>query len=511
MANVLGTRYKAYSPDEIFQVRFWANEKGLKAMESKDNRAKAEAIMLFGQTYFPEFFPSIHPTLHTDILAIMVSQSTLKVVAVPRGHAKSTIITFLLAIYRICFQERKFIVIVSESEEKAKDFAIRMRDELEYNRKLIRDFAPEGRFKTTDWSKTDFTTATGIRVTAKGAGQSLRGMIFKDTRPDMVILDDIETNETAGSDSILEYVLSNVLPAVNKRGVYDICYVGTIIKDMACLHRMLINEEWTSAKWEAIGDNDEMIAPMLLPKKEYDRSKKMYAGLGKMSVFYAEMHNNPMVADDALTFRPENFQYYDELPSELRYFIAYDPALPPSGRTKIKRVDKTAMIVLGVDSKENWYVIKILANRETPAKNRELLFNLVKKYSPYIVWMETIAAQRAMYLEIKNEMKRKTIKFPFREIPSHQGSKEARIEQLQPLYESGRIYHNKKDQLTPDLERELMLFGRTPHDDISDALSFFLNKVTYPKVQSAIKSRTQRDAYENFFDKKDVSATWKIV
>jgi len=336
-------------------------------------------------------------------------------------------------------------------------------------------------------------------------------MIFKDTRPDMIVLDDIETNETAGTEAIIDYVLSNVLPAVNKRGVYDICYVGTIIKDMATLHRMLINEEWVSAKWEAIDDDDEMIAPMLLPRKEYDRSKKMYQSLGKMSVFYAEMHNNPMVADDELTFKQENFQNYESIPSDVRHFIAYDPALPPSGRTRIKRVDRSAIVVLAVDSKENWYVVKIIANRDTPAKNRELLFSLTKKYKPYMVWMETIAAQRAMYLEIKDEMKRKCIKFPFREIPSHSSGKEARIEQLQPLYDSGRIYHNKQDPLTVDLERELMLFGRTPHDDISDALSFFLSKVTYPREQSVIKSRTQRDAYENFFENKESEATWKIL
>jgi len=413
--------------------------------------------------------------------------------------------------YRIVFQERKFVVIVSESEEKAKDFSIRIRDELEYNKDLIRDFAPDGFFKTTDWAKTDFITATGIRVSAKGAGQSLRGMIFKDTRPDMVILDDIETNETAGTDAVLEYILSNVLPAVNKRGDYEVCYVGTIIKDMAALHRMLINEEWTSAKWEAIDDDDNMLAPMLLPRAEYDKAKKMYGSLGKMSVFYAEMHNNPMVADDAQTFKQESFQPYDELPDNLRYFVAYDPALPPSGRTRVKKVDRSCMIVLATDCNENWYLVKIIANRESPSVNRELLYNLAKKYKPQVVWMETIAAQRAMFLEIRAEMRTKNIKFPFREIPSHQGSKEARIEQLQPLYESGRIYHNPKDPMTIELQRELMLFGRTPHDDISDTLAFFLSRVSYPRARSAVRSRKERDAYENVFNKPLSEASWRIV
>lgn len=507
MSNIL---QKESSPEEIFQTPFWANRAGFESMNSVGNRKEAEAIMLFGQTYFPEHFPSIHPDLHTDMLSIMASSRKRKAIAVPRGHAKSTVVGFLLTLYRICFQQRKFIVIVSDSEDKAKTFVMRIRAELEFNKKLSRDFTQNGSFKSTDWAKTDFITSTGIRILAKGAGQSIRGELHLDTRPDMIVLDDIETDENAGKEEIINYLLTNVIPSVNRMGEYEICYVGTIIKDMSALHRMLINPEWASAKWEAQDENGEMIAPMLLPRNEYESSKRLYKAMGKMSLFYAENHNNPMVADEDMTFKKEYFQYYDELPDNLRYFIAYDPAMPPSGRTKIKRVDRSAIVVLATDSRQNWYVVKIFANRDTPSKNRELLFKLALKYRPQVVWMETIAAQRAMYMEIKNEMKNKIIKFPFREIPSHQGSKEARIEQLQPLYEAGVIYHNKEDTLSEDLERELMLFGRTPHDDISDCLSFFLNKVTYPKEQSSISSRKQRDAYENFFD-KPISATWKVV
>jgi predicted phage terminase large subunit-like protein len=496
------------NPDDIFKTPFWANDKGYRAINAVSNRAKAEAIMLFGQTYFKEHFPSKHPTIHTDMLALMNSTSRLKAVAFPRGHAKSTVITFLLVLYRMMFRERKFIVIVSESEDKAKDFVVRIRDELEFNRRLISDFSDDGKFKTTDWAKTDFTTSTGIRVVAKGAGQSLRGLIHQDTRPDMIVLDDIETNETAGTDAVVNFILTDVIPSANRRGDYDICYVGTIIRDMAALHRMLISPQWTSAKYECIDENDQMIAPMLLPRKEYESQKAMYKDLGKMSIFYAENHNNPMVADDELTFKQDYFQYVGNEPEGCNYYIAYDPAMPPSGRTKIKKVDRSAIIVLATDANENWYVVKVFANRDTPSDNRKLLINLMKKYKPSIVWMETIAAQRAMYMEIKDFMKLNNVKIPFREIPSHSGSKEGRIEQLQPLYESGRIYHIKGKEVD-ELERELMLFGRTPHDDRSDCLSFFIGKVKYPRLQVAVRKEVY-DPWSKYFEGTK-TAEWKIV
>lgn len=510
MSNLIKDDYTA---EEIFQSTFWGNQKGIRSMNAEKNRKEAEAIMLFGQTYFKEHFPNKHPKLHTDMLALMSSDHKLKSIAVPRGHAKSTVIGFLLTLYRICFQMRKFIVIVSDSEDKAKSFVMRIRAELEHNKALIRDFAPDGKsLKSTDWAKTDFITSTGIRILGKGAGQSIRGELHLDSRPDMIILDDIETDITAGNEEILNYILTNVIPSTNRRGVYDICYVGTIIKDMSVLHRMAINPEWCSAKWECLDDNGDMIAPDLLPKSEYLAQKRMYQELGKMSLFYAENHNNPMVADDEQTFKQEYFQYIEEKDLDLdkmNIYIAYDPAMPDRVGKRGK-ADRSAIIVMATDHKTNWYVIRVYANRDTPSKNRQLLFNLAKKYNPNKVWMETIAAQRGMYLEIKDEMKRKEIKFPFEEIPSHSGSKEARIEQLQPLYESGRVYHASKDTEIQELERELLLFGRTPHDDRSDALSFFINRVKYPKIESNIKKKKVRDFYDNFFE-KSMENNWKIV
>ena len=501
------------SSEEIFGHTFWCNQYGSTAMKSSKNRREAEALLLFGQTYCPEHFPSAHPQLHTDIMSIFFDkQSKMKSIAVPRSHSKSTLVSFLFALYCICFQKKKFIAIVSDSEDKAKDFVIRLRDELEHNKELIADFAPTGTFKSSDWSKTDFVTSTGIRVIGKGSNQSLRGSIHLDTRIDLAILDDLETNETAGNNSVLNFVLTDVIPSMNRRGDYDICYIGTIIKDMAVLHQMLINPQWCSAKWECLDDEGEMIAPMLYSKEDYQTQRDMYQALGKLSVFYAENHNNPMVADEDTTFKEDYFQYFneDDLDIEnMNTYIAYDPAMPDRIGKKGK-ADRSAIIVLATDSKENWYVVKVYANRDTPSKNRQLIYNLAKKYNVNKVWMETIAAQRAMYMEIRNEMKAKNIKFPFEEIPSHSGSKEARIEQLQPLYESGRIYHNKKEKEVVELERELMLFGRTPHDDRSDTLSFFLNRVKYPRLKTSMNQRKINDFFNNFYN-EPTEASWKIL
>ena len=499
-----------YSRDDIFNYSYWCNRRASVSMRGIANRKEAKAILLFGQTYFPEHFPSSAPLIHYDALSLFVGSGNLKAIAMPRGSSKSTLISFLLVLYRICFQKKKFIVIVSDSEDKAQAFIVRIKTELEHNHKLIRDFSLGQGFRTNEWSKTDFVTSTGIRVLGKGANQSIRGSIFRDTRPDNIVLDDIETNGS-NPDEIVKFILTDVMPSVNKRGDWDINYIGTILQDKSALHQILVNEEFASFKVESV-INENMLAPMLLSREEFNKTQKMYRDLGKMSIFCAEMMNNPMIADNEATFIQEYFQYFkeDEIDlTNMNVYIAYDVAMPDRVG-KRNKADRSAIIVLATDYKENWYVVRVYANRDTPSKNRELLFNLAKKYKPNKVWMETISAQRAVYLEIKEEMKRKNIKFPFDEIPSHIGSKEARIEQLQPLYESGRIYHRHKDNEIIELERELLLFGRTPNDDRSDCLSFFLNRVKYPKRISNEINRKRFDLFD-FKNNNSSSNSWKII
>jgi len=45
-----------------------------------------------------------------------------------------------------------------------------------------------------------------------------------------------------------------------------------------------------------------------------------------------------------------------------------------------------------------------------------------------------------------------------------------------------------------------MLFGRTPHDDRSDALSFFIGRVKYPQVPVRAMNTTI-DPWDKYFSK----------
>ena len=61
-------------------------------------------------------------------------------------------------------------------------------------------------------------------------------------------------------------------------------------------------------------------------------------------------------------------------------------------------------------------------------------------------------------------------------------SKNTRISYLQPLYKSGRIYHNGSNAFNLVLEEELIDFNidvESKHDDFMDALAYFLQELNF--------------------------------
>lgn len=499
--------------DQMFKQSRWLSDEAQEILSDKKKIDTAKGIIAWLQKYFPSHFPAPAPYVHVEMMAIAYYAKN-SALAVPRGHSKSTLISFGLAIYQIVMKKKEFIVIASESLDKAEMFVVRLKDELEYNIQLVEDHYPSG-YKTTDWAKGVFITKTRVRVQAIGYGMSGRGLIWGSTRPDQVFYDDLETTENAGDQGMKDKFLSDLYPAIARANPdAKRTYVGTIINKESLLYETIQDTDlWTSVKYEAKKDDGSMLAPMLYSEEDYNMDYKSYKRKGKLSIFFAENHNNPLVQDDDAVFNSENFitpKNDKHRASFTKHHILYDPALPPSGRTKIKKVDRSAILVVSTNAKKEWYVREIHANRDAPSKNRELIYKLSKRYDRPIIFMETIAAQRAMFLEMRDEAKRKGHSITLREIPSHKGSKEARIEQLQPLYDDHMIFHNENDKNTKILEEELMLFGNTSHDDVSDCLSFGLTRLSYPNSVKTEDNRRTYDSWDKLFKPREDNS-WKIL
>src|SRR5699024_2493269 len=76
-----------------------------------------------------------------------------------------------------------------------------------------------------------YVTLNGVKIMARGAGGQMRGMRYGSTRPQLIILDDLEGDENVSTKDQMQktrnWFNEDALPALDKDGMC--LYLGTIL------------------------------------------------------------------------------------------------------------------------------------------------------------------------------------------------------------------------------------------------------------------------------------------
>lgn len=205
--------------------------------------------------------------------------------------------------------------------------------------------------------------------------------------------------------------------------------------------------------------------------------------------FYAQYYNNPNDPGSARIGR-DKFQYYDQKfikrkngdwffqDRKLNVYASIDFAFSLS-----KDADYTAIVVIGMDSEGNIYVLDI--DRFKSEKTLEYFKHISALHSKWEfkkLRAEVTVAQKIIVNDIKDYIKKDGMRLSVEEYrPSKtEGSKEERIgATLEHRYENLSMWHYRGGY-TPMLEEELVL-ARPPHDDIKDALASAVEIAIRPK------------------------------
>ena len=197
--------------------------------------------------------------------------------------------------------------------------------------------------------------------------------------------------------------------------------------------------------------------------------------------FEALYQQNP-VPIDTWDFTRDMFKYYDYVDkSKLEIITFVDPAI-----SQKQTADYTAIVTVWIDV-DDWnkiYVLDYVQKRLSVIWIIDHLFDVVREYEPSVVWIESASTQGYLIQEIEKQMELRDRIFKLEcVIPSSE--KEARIRSsLQARYSIWKIYH--KRSIMEELEKELLKFPSWKHDDIIDALAYWVSML---KVQNNIQMR----------------------
>ncbi|QGG47644.1 phage terminase large subunit [Heliorestis convoluta] len=457
--------------------------------------------------------PKFHQELCNLLRTVSIDNPTARIAwAAPRGHAKSAYLSNCFPIHQIVFNKRKYILIISETDSMAKKFIEWISLQLKFNQKLRADFGEilsERKSMNERDNQEAFLTRNGILVEAASMGKQLRGKRNGSYRPDLVILDDLEsaknTNTPELRDKNLHWFNSVIMP-IGDPAKTAFIYMGTIVHPRGLLPTVLQRADFESRIYSAIvsypekedlweqfeticrnpekenrleeamnfyktnqSEMDQGVEVLWPGRFSYARLMTEKINIGSRA-FGSEFLNNP-VDEESQIFKPSMFTFFDYgdlkndqgRPLPLDYFGAWDIAMGKSNRS-----DYNAIVTIARDRKTGiLYVVDSWAKKCPAHEALNVLVDKVKKYHHRVFAIETVQAQFDFFRQARERLASEGVYTTKLKAVTSRTKKEERIESLEPVIEQGILRFMRHQRLLLEM---LEQFPNHDHDDLPDAL-----------------------------------------
>lgn len=441
-----------------------------------------ESHWYFFHFYFAHYVKYPTAKFQAEIFALTEESEGNFFVVAFRGSGKSTILTMSYPIWAILGkQQKKFVLILCQTQAQAKQHMMNLRRELETNEVLKNDLGPFQE-EADEWGSSSLVFSNhNARITAASSEQSIRGLRHNQYRPDLIIGDDVEdlssTKTREGRNKTYQWFTGEVIPAGDRETRTVI--VGNLLHEDSLLMR--IKEDIENKKIDGVFKEYPLVrGEEILWNGKYtshEDIEKEKRKAGNEFAWEREYMLRIIPSEEQAIYR-EWIQYYDELPSPRvkdqwgysKYIgvrIGVDLAI-----SKKDTADYTAMVpgwIYGDGSDARLYILPDIINRKMSfPETVELCKVLNKKYddqgrcATFII--EDVAYQKALPQQLENEgiWDVKTTR------PGNQ-DKRSRLVLTAHMIKTGKVLFPKNG--AEALIAQIVHFGVEKHDDLADAFS----------------------------------------
>lgn len=394
---------------------------------------------------------------------IKLLDKNLILLMIPRGFAKTTLMNVVNA-YKILYRDAKFPVYLSESGTHASQQLGNVKAEFEENPRIHAVFGLlQPKQREGKWTEIEIHTTTGIPVIAMGRGSQIRGKNIRSQRPDFIMIDDVEDEESVKTheqrDKTKTWFYGAVLPALPTGGGGRIVFAGTLLHDEALLQNLRRDPEFISIVFGAYDCDGDLLWAWHMDEAALTKKKRSFQIQGKLNLFYMEYFNT-LRHDDSSKFK-QQYILYEPRPEFLQTAIAIDPAISTQ-----ERASECAIVVWGMSEKGLlWKLDEVAQVGMSVREQVDHYFRLSKLHECRYHGVESIAYQAALTHLLREEMFRKKRYFEITPIVHASNTKkEDRISGiLQPRYSAGYVRHAKR---FPESEAQLLDFPNGKLDRI---------------------------------------------
>jgi len=418
---------------------------------------------------------------HKEILTLVETNTTNLAIAAFRGSGKSTLVSTAGVIWSmIGFKKKRFIVLISNTARQSEILMSNIKAVLESNDILKADLGP---FEETaeEWNISSLVFKDyDTKVMAVSVNESVRGIRYKNKRPDLIICDDVETLDSVKTEENREKLITwfdrDIVPLGDE--ATTLIMVGTIMTEGSLMHTLKTRIELGQLngvfrKYPIIDGEGVILWKSRWPNEESLSKYKHDKGIVERS-WQTEYLLNDWISEDQI-IRPDMITLYDEIPfgqyPGSQGFIAVDLAI-----AKTDSADKTAILggyMLRENGQERLYLLPNYINKKL---NYHEALEAIKSMARGMdsgegtnIIVEDVGYQRAMVETLLSEGFHNTVSYQ-----TLGQDKRARLETTVHNLETKRILFPKNSDNI--LVNQLIRFGFERYDDLADAFSMIATK-----------------------------------
>lgn len=428
----------------------------------------------------------------------------------PRNTGKTTWWFLILPMWAAAHGHVRFAAAFASAATQAERHLSTFKRELDGNALLRRDFPdlctaakrPSGQNVADTHSM--YISKSGFIFAAHGIDSSALGMKVEEKRPDLLLCDDVEPDESSYSASLAAKRLTTLLDAILPLNIYArVAICGTVTMPGSIIHQLVRAAKGVNvAQWI----QDEGIrAHHSLPIVERPDGTERSMWPAKWPISYLieirhtrsyakNMANDPLAADGAL-WTPDDFRYptpptaLERLNGALNIEDRVDPVtgadpithmmLSIDPATTAKRAsDFTGLSVVSWSAQhQRCTVHAAMALKVRPGPElRDRVLALLDEFPEIGLILIEVNQGGDAWHSVLHDM-------PVKVKTVHQNEpKFTRAEGLLGLYQRGRVLHARR---LPELEQQMCTFPKGPNDDMVDATGSAVRRFMPPVKRAA--------------------------
>lgn len=391
--------------------------------------------------------------------------------------------TMMEVLYLTLTGKKKFIIYTSANKDSAVRLLSPLKLAFEKSPRIRNDYGDQVNWGY--WSEECFMTKNGAMFLALGAGQSPRGARNEEIRPDVIVVDDFDTDEDCRNPDIVDKKWAWFEKALyGARSISNpllVIFNGNIIAEYCCIKKAMEKADF----YEIVNIRDKDGKSTWASKNSEEHIDRVLSKISE-SALQGEYFNNPVTLGKV--FKILNYGKVQPL-KKYKFLIAYtDPSYKKNG-------DFKATMLVGKYQNE-YHVLWLRCRKTTIAEMVEWQFDILNwvgdKTAVYL-YIEYPWVDEPLKEEIKKGEAKYNLALPLKADDRTKPEKFYRIESLlEPLNRNGQLIFNERLKDSKDMKDvEFQFLALSPtsraHDDAPDAVEGAVWRINH-KVRTEINT-----------------------